>query len=284
MSKLVALIGYPLGHSISPAFQQASFDYYQLDIHYEAWEVESSRLEAVVNRLRHTSILGANVTIPYKEAVVSLLDEIDEPALGIGAVNTVVNRDGKLFGYNTDAPAFIRTLRQDGVFEPDGKRVVLLGAGGVARAVGFALLREKVKSLTIANRTPERAEKLAASLNEKSGSAARIRVLPWGELELNKPLPNCDLLVNCTSIGMRHSPMGDQTPLEAGSIPKDALVYDLVYNPMETPLLREAKKAGARTLGGLAMLVYQGAASFELWVAKRAPLDIMFKRARESLD
>lgn len=284
MSKIVALIGYPLKHSISPFFQQAAFDYYQLDIRYEAWEIESSQLGAAVNSLRQPSFLGANVTIPHKEAVMPLLDEVDEVALEIGAVNTVVNRNGRLYGYNTDAPAFIRALRRDGGFEPEGKRVVILGAGGVARAVGFALVREGIRWLAITNRTTERAGKLAASLGEGAGSNTEIMVLPWGELEQGKALPYCDLLVNCTSIGMRHSAMGDQTSLVARSIPKDALVYDLVYNPLETPLLREAKKAGAHILGGLAMLIYQGAASFELWVAREAPLDIMFKRARGALD
>jgi shikimate dehydrogenase len=283
MDKLVALIGYPLKHSISPSFQQASFDYYQLDVSYKAWEIEPSYLGEAVSKLRQTSVLGANVTIPHKEMVVPLLDKVDEMALGIGAVNTIVNRNGKLTGYNTDAPAFIRTLRQDGGFEPGGKGAVLLGAGGVARAVSIALLREKVESLTITNRTMERAEKLAASLKQKFGSNARIMVLPWRELEINKPLINCDLIINCTSIGMKHGPTEHQTPLIAGVIPKDALVYDLVYNPIETPLLKEARKAGAYTLGGLSMLVYQGAASFEFWVGREAPIEIMFKKAKEAL-
>ncbi len=283
MNKLVALIGYPLTHSISPSFQQASFDYYQLDICYESWEIESSQLEAAINRLRQSSILGANVTIPYKEAVLPLLDELDELVVQIGAANTIVNRDGRLFGYNTDAPAFIRALRQDGDFEPWDKQVVLLGAGGVARAASFALVKEGVRSLTIVNRTMERVERLVAPLREKAGATTAIKILPWEELESSKVLSHADLLVNCTSMGMKHSLLEEQTPLKAGLIPRDVLVYDLVYNPRETPLLKEARKAGARVLGGLVMLVYQGAASFELWVGKEAALDIMFKQAREAL-
>jgi shikimate dehydrogenase len=283
MTKLVALIGYPLEHSVSSVFQQASFDYYQLDLRYESWEVEPSQLETAINRLRQPPFLGANITIPYKEMVMPLLDELDELAVQIGALNTIVNREGKLFGYNTDAPAFIRALRQDGDFEPRDKRAVLLGAGGVARAASFALIKEGVRWLTIANRTLGRAERLAASLRSEASSDTGIAVLPWEELRSGKVLSYGDLLINCTSLGMKHSPMEDKTPLGASSIPKDALVYDLVYNPLETPLLREAKKAGARVLGGLAMLVYQGAASFELWVGREAPLDIMFRRAREAL-
>jgi len=284
MTKLVALIGYPLEHSISPLFQQASFDYHQLDIRYEEWEIESSQLETTINRLRQSPFLGANITIPYKERVIPLLDELDELVVRIGALNTIVNRDGKLFGYNTDAPAFIRALRRDGDFEPRDKRVVLLGAGGVARAASFALIKEGVRWLTIANRTLGRAERLATSLRREAGPGTEVAILPWEELRASKALSYCDLLVNCTSIGTKHSAIENKTPLEAGSIPKDALVYDLVYNPVETPLLKEAKKARARVLGGLAMLVYQGAASFELWVGKEAPVDIMFKRAREALE
>jgi len=283
MTKLVALIGYPLEHSVSPSFQQASFDYYQLDIRYESWEVEPSQVETAVSRLRQSPFLGANITIPYKEMVIPLLDELDELVVQIGALNTIVNRGGKLFGYNTDAPAFIRALRQDGGFEPRDKRVVLLGAGGVARAASFALIKEGVRWLTITNRTLGRAERLANSLRREARLDTGVAVLPWEELRSSKTLSYGDLLINCTSIGMKYSPMENKTPLKASSIPKDALVYDLVYNPVETPLLREAKKAGARVLGGLAMVVYQGAASFELWVGKEAPVDIMLKRAREAL-
>lgn len=283
MNKLVALIGYPLTHSISPLFQQASFDYYQLDICYESWEIELSQLETAVNRLRQSSILGSNVTIPYKEAVLPLLDELDELVVQTGVANTIVNRDGRLFGYNTDAPAFVRALRQEGGFEPEGRRAVILGAGGVARAASFALVEEGVRSLTIVNRTLRRGEKLIASLQKSTALSTELSLLTWEELESSKVLSDADLLVNCTSMGMKHSLLEEQTPLKAGSIPKDALVYDLVYNPRETPLLKEAKKAGARVLGGLAMLVYQGAASFELWVGKEAPLDIMFRQAGEAL-
>jgi len=284
MTKLVALIGYPLQHSISPAFQQAAFDFYGLDIRYEKWEVEASHLEATVNRLRQPSVLGANVTIPHKEVVVPLLDEVDEVVRQIGAVNTIVQRDGRLLGYNTDAPGFVRALRGDGQFEPRGKWAVLLGAGGAARGVAFALVTEGVSRLTIINRTLGRAECLGSVIREGAGARVEIIVLPWEEAESGEALSGCHLLVNCTSVGMKHSPTEDKSPLRAGALPGNALVCDLVYNPIETPLLREAKKAGSRVLGGLSMLVYQGAASFEMWTDRKAPVDIMLKRARESLD
>ena len=174
MLKFAAIIGHPIQHSISPAFQQASFDYYGLDIRYEKWEVRPSELEGTIKLLRQPSHLGANVTIPYKETVIPMLDELDDLVVEIGAVNTIVNRDGKLFGYNTDATAFVKALRHDGDFEPEDKEAILLGAGGAARAIGLVLIREKVKSLIIANRTIERAEKLASSLKEKFGSTTGI--------------------------------------------------------------------------------------------------------------
>jgi shikimate dehydrogenase len=278
MSRTVFLIGYPLGHSISSVFQQAAFDHCQLDVRYENCETEPLQLEATIGSLRQPSILGANVTIPYKEKVMPFLDELDVHAAQIGAVNTIVNRDGKLLGFNTDAPAFIRALRQDASFECRGKNAVLLGAGGVARAVGFALIKEGVEYLAVANRTQDRAEALAGSLSGSSAGATRVVTLPWRGL--GQKLDHYDLLVNCTSIGMRHGATEGETPLEADAIVKGALICDLVYNPEETPLLREARKAGAFVLGGLAMLIYQGAASFELWAGREAPVDIMSGKAR----
>jgi shikimate dehydrogenase len=283
MTKLVALIGHPLQHSISPAFQQAAFDYCGLDLRYEKWEAEGPHLETVIGRLRQASVLGANVTIPHKEAAMPLLDEADTLAAEIGAVNTLVNRDGRLSGYNTDASGFVRALRQEGEFEPGGRSVVVLGAGGAARAACFALAKEGVRRLTIVNRTLGRAESLAGWIRRHTTADQEVVALPWEGLTSDKGLSSCDLLVNCTSLGMRHSPWEGMTPLDADSIPRNALVYDLVYNPVETPLLRQAKIAGARVLEGLAMLVYQGAASFEIWVAREAPVDIMFRAARESL-
>lgn len=283
MNRIVSLIGYPIKHSISPAFQQAAFDYYRLDLRYEKWEIEPSKLDITINLLRQSKYLGANVTIPYKEAVIPLLDELDDLVIEIGAVNTIVNRAGKLFGYNTDAPAFIRSLREDGDFELKGKDVVLLGAGGAARAVGLAILGENANLLTVANRSTERAVNLVDSLKKKTRYNSEIRVLPWGDIPINKPVSDCDLLVNCTSIGTRYGVTEGETPLKAKSIPEHALVYDLVYNPIETPLLKEARKAGARTLGGLSMLVYQGAASFEMWTNEKPVLDLMLFNARKAL-
>ena len=282
MSKSVVLIGHPLRHSISPAFQQAAFDDHGLNVKYEKWETPEAELPATVDRLRAGSILGANVTIPCKEKIIPLLDELSDTAARIGAVNTVVNRSGRLMGFNTDVEGFVTSLREDADYRLRNRKVVVLGAGGVARAVVFALLNEEVTSVTVFNRSLERGRMLVRSFARAAGRIP-LAAPPWTELETSVALQDCDLLVNCTSIGMRFSATETETPLEASLIPKDALVYDLVYNPEETPFLREAKKAGAETLGGLSMLVYQGAASFELWTGEKAPVDIMLRTAREAL-
>ena len=280
MTKFVGLIGYRLKHSISPQFQQAAFDYLGLDIRYEVWDTGKDELPNVVEEIRQPSKLGANVTIPYKEAVLPFLDKVDQLARRIGAVNTIMKRDDKLVGYNTDASGFIRALEEEGGFAPKGKRAVLVGAGGAARAVGFALVCAGVKSLVILNRTQDRGEALAWDLKISDTKVIAVR---WKDGRALTALSECDLLVNCTSVGMKDSASEGRSPIGMGLIPKRALVYDVVYNPIETPLIAAAKKAGARTLGGLPMLVYQGAASFELWTGKAAPIDIMMKAAKRAL-
>ena len=291
MSKYIGLIGYPIKHSISPFFQQAALDYYQLDIRYEAWETAPAQLQDIVNDLRRPQNIGANVTVPYKETVLPLLDEVDELAGSIGAVNTIVKKADRLVGSNTDAYGFIEVLDKEGHFDPEGRKVFILGAGGVARAVCFALVQRKVASLAITDGIFERASALAENLmnytKRISASPRELKTeidhLRWEKLSSASTLNNCDLIVHCTTIGMKDSPQEGQSPLSLEVIPKNALVYDVVYNPWPTPLLKLAQKAGANTLGGLPMLVYQGAASFKLWIGREAPVDIMFNKAKEAL-
>ena len=286
MPKFIGLIGYPLKHSISPYFQQAALDYYQLYIRYEKWETSPEELELTVKKLREPQNLGANITVPYKEAVLPLLNEIDDLANLIGAVNTIAQKDDKLIGFNTDAYGFIEALYKEGHFEAEGKQVVIIGAGGAARAVSFALVQKKISSLTIVNLTLERAKALADSLKSyiyDSSLKTKVNTLPWQSLSSRRTFDHCQLIVNCTTIGTKYSSQEGQSPLSIKVIPKDILVYDLVYNPWPTPLLQVAQEAGANILGGLAMLVYQGAASFELWTGREAPVDIMFKKAKEAL-
>jgi shikimate dehydrogenase len=282
MTKLIGLIGYPLAHSISPAFQQAALDYVGIDARYELWETEREALAERVAGMRRPDRLGANVTVPHKELVIPLLDEIDPLAARIGAVNTIVNRGGRLCGYNTDMTGFARALRQDGGFDPSGAHVVLLGAGGAGRAATMALVQGKAASVTIADLVPERAQRLVQDLGGQGETLLRA-VLATKDNLASAVMKNCQLLVNCTPIGMRHSKEEHDLPMLPELIPPGILVVDIIYNPLETRFLAEAKKRGARTLGGLPMLVYQGAASFELWTVLPAPLDVMFKAARKAL-
>ncbi|MCL0066018.1 shikimate dehydrogenase [Dehalococcoidia bacterium] len=283
MKQKVGLIGYPVGHSISPAFQQAAFDHLGLDIDYELWETEPDNLREVVQNIRSPERLGANVTVPYKKDVLSLLDRVDELALDIGAVNTIVKRDIGLIGYNTDAGGFLRALEEEGRFDPRGKRVTMIGAGGVARAIGFVLVRAGVESLTLFDIDIERAQRLATALVGADSCASSITTLSSNQGNFEEAVFSADLLVNCTPVGMKHSAGEGQSPLAKELISPRSLVYDAVYNPIETPLLKSAVEVGARTLGGLSMLVYQGAASFELWTGWKAPLDIMSARAKSAL-
>ncbi len=280
MTRLAGIFGYPLDHSISPRFQQAAFDHCSLDVSYKAWPVATDRLEPEVRKLRDDGYLGANVTVPHKERIGTFLDDLEPLAKALGAVNTIVKEDSRLVGYNTDAHGFMEALRKDGACDPKGLSVLVLGAGGAARAAVFALVGAEVASLIIANRTLARAESLAG---EFEAASAGVEAVPMEEPALAAACKKADLIVNTTSMGMRHGIAEGETPLKAGTIRARSLVYDLVYNPAETPLLVEAKAAGAKTLGGLPMLVYQGAASFELWTGRPAPIDVMFEAARKAL-
>ncbi|OIP26682.1 MAG: shikimate dehydrogenase [Dehalococcoidia bacterium CG2_30_46_19] len=284
MPDFIGLIGYPVKHSISPYFQQAALDYYHLDIRYQLWETSPEKLSSRIAGLREPQNLGANVTTPYKETVLPLLDEVDEQASLIEAVNTIAKRDDKLVGFNTDADGFITALRNKGKFEPEGVEAVILGAGGVARAVCFSLVQNKVGSLTIMDGILDKSKALAEHINRyvtQAGLKTRIAVLPWQSVNSADTFERCQLIVHCTTIGMKYSPQQEQSPLSGDVIPEGILVYDVVFNPRVTPLLQLARKAGADILGGLPMLVYQGAASFELWTGKKAPVDIMFNKAEE---
>jgi shikimate dehydrogenase len=205
---------------------------------------------------------------------------VDQWATEAGAVNTIVHREGRLTGHNTDSYGFLRALREAGGFEPAGRRVLVLGAGGAARGVALALIREGISQLLVANRTVSRAEPLVRLARER-GVAGQALPLAWNELSL--AAVQSDLIVNCTTIGMAHGPDPQGTPLLRHQIPPTSLVYDLVYNPLETPLLRAAARAGAGVLGGIQMLVYQGAASFELWTGKPAPVEVMLQAATRAM-
>ena len=280
MTKRLGIIGYPIGHSISPIFQQAALDALGIDATYEKWEVTPEGVGDFVNGLRAPDSWGINITLPHKQAVIPLLDEVDEWAAAAGAVNTIVNHDGRLTGHNTDGPGFLRALLVETGYDPKGTRALILGAGGAARGILLALARGGVDSLVIANRTMERAETLAKLAVE---NGVKSEAIPIAGNVLIKAAASADLIVNCTSVGMSHGPDEQGTPLTAAQIPASAIVNDVVYTPLETPLLREAAAAGATALGGLHMLVYQGVLSFQMWTGQDAPADVMLAAATKEM-
>jgi shikimate dehydrogenase len=278
--KIVGLIGYPLGHSISPKMHNTAFKFLDLNYEYLLYEVNPKDLERALNGFRATHIAGFNVTIPFKEKVVEYLDEITKLARLIGAVNTVENQDGKLVGYNTDGPGFIESLKEDVNFDPKGKISVVLGAGGAGKAVSLMLAHEGAKEITISDIDEKKAKDLSLYLNAHFGTKT-ASVAPNSQ-DLQIKIEKADLLVNTTPIGMH--PNVDASPLDKNiEFHPRLIVYDLVYNPSKTKLMKEAEKAGAKAVTGLGMLVRQGALAFSIFTDKDAPIKVMWQAAKEAL-
>ncbi len=275
--KIFLLIGDPVERSLSPAMHNAAFKELGLNCVYAAIEVPQRFLADAMAGIRAMKISGLNVTVPHKIAVAGLLDELDESASLTGAVNTIKNQRGKLIGFNTDGEGALRALESK-IGPVKGKDVVLLGAGGAAHAIAFSLVRAGAR-LTIANRTAPRAKVLASIIEQKLG--AIVKTIPMNRDKLKDALRGADMLINSTSVGMY--PNASQTLVTSDMMHRGLVVNDIVYKPLETRLLREAKRAGARTINGLGMLVHQGALSFEIWTGKRAPIKVMDAAARKEL-
>lgn len=279
-TKICALIGDPVEHTMSPVMHNTAFHKLGLDYLYIPFRVSAEALPQAVDGLRALNVRGFNVTIPHKVSVMPLLDELDPLAERIGAVNTVVNDDGKLRGYNTDTAGFLRALLECGV-KPEGKKVVVLGAGGASRAISY-ILAENGAQLTILNRKLELdwAEDIAKLIRDILGK--EVKVLELLPDYLSNALKGADLLVNATSVGM--SPNSEVSPVTAGLLNDKLAVFDVIYNPIKTLLLKEADEAGARTMGGIDMLAWQGALSFEKWTGRKAPVDLMRQEAVKMLE
>jgi shikimate dehydrogenase len=270
-TKVCCVIGDPVEHSLSPLMQNAAFKEKGLDYIYVPFNVRFAELGRAVHGIRSLHIKGANITIPHKVEVISYLDEIDTLAEKIGAVNTIVNRKGVLKGYNTDAAGFYQAMIA-AKCDPEDKNVVLLGAGGAARAIAF-MLAQNGAVITVINRNFDKAKELADHVFHHFGR--RIHPLTWEQGNIKAALNKADVIVNATSIGMYPSVTGIPFPITL--IRPTHVVFDLVYNPYKTRLLAGAEKFGARIISGLEMLVWQGAASFKLWTDQDAPVDIMKK-------
>ncbi len=275
--KLFALIGDPVEQSLSPAMHNATFQALGLNYVYIALRVLKPTLADAIAGVRALDIAGLNVTIPHKISIVSLLDELDESASLVGAVNTVKNDRGKLIGFNTDGEGALRAL-QGKIGSVKGKEVVLLGAGGAARAIAFSLAKTRAR-ITIANRTVPRARALASTIEQKLG--VNVEVTALNRAELTKVLENADVLINATSAGMY--PKTEKTLVRASMMRRGLVVHDIVYEPLRTKLLREASRAGVKIIDGLEMLVHQGALAFEIWTGRRAPINIMRAAAKREL-
>jgi shikimate dehydrogenase len=272
--KLCYLLGYPVGHSMSAVMHNAAFQGYELK------SVPPGELGAfVASELRSADFVGGSVTIPHKVAIMEHLDGVDPSALMIGAVNTIVKKDGRLEGYNTDGTGALR-----GIIEVhgaiDGSRVVMMGAGGAARAVGYHL-STRVEELTIANRTLEKAEELARALSANPDCRATVKSIPLDDDVLRASIREADILVNGTPLGMH--PEIEKTPVEKDLLHPGLLVFDLVYNPIKTKLLRDALEVGASILPGVNMLVYQGATAFKMWTGEDPPVETMRAAVVEAL-
>ena len=268
-TKVCGVIGDPIEHTMSPVMHNAAFKNKGVDYLYLPFRVKREELGKAIEGMRALNMRGLNVTIPHKVAVIQFLDELDHLADRIGAVNTIVNDDGVLTGYNTDATGFLQALLGKGI-EPKGKKVVILGAGGASRAISF-ILAERGSSLFILNRTWDKAKVCADRISQIFQSEATALKLD-GE-NLATALSKADILINATSVGM--SPDINETPVTSNLLKPSLVVFDIVYNPIKTRLQREAEAAGATTISGLDMLVWQGALAFEKWTGLKAPIGVM---------
>ncbi|MFB3072549.1 MAG: shikimate dehydrogenase [bacterium] len=274
------IIGHPLGHTLSPLMHNTAFQELGLPYYYEAEDVPPEGLAEAVERFRAEGVVGLSVTIPHKEAILPFLDEVDEEVERLGAANTVVLVEGRFVGTNTDGIGFMRSLKEDGGYDPEGRSAVVLGAGGAARAVAAHLALSGADSVVIANRTLSRAERLATDLARAVGRQC-FEPLPLEATATAEAIRQADCLINATSVGMA----GDRRlPVPAALIEPHLVVYDIVYRPLVTPLLEAALARGASIINGLGMLVYQGAEAFRRWTGQEMPIDIVRSTLEAALE
>ncbi len=279
-TKVVGLFGYPVRHTLSPVFQNAAFQAKKLNFIYLPFEVTPQLLSFAIKSLPALGIAGVNITIPHKENVMQYLSGVTNEAMIMGAVNTVEVVDGKLIGYNTDGYGFITSLKKDLKTELKGKKIMVLGAGGGARAVVLKALMERVGKVYIGDAVEEKVVKLISDVK---------RIYPDSDVvaynlknnEVKGILEEVEILINATPVGMKKD---DPLLIKPEWMKKGLMVYDLIYNPFETKLLKAAKKKGCRCCNGLGMLLHQGAKSFEIWTGKKAPVDVMKRALQKAID
>jgi shikimate dehydrogenase len=273
--KIYGLIGYPVKHSLSPLMHNAAFSHLKINAEYKLFPLQPNELQDFLKNFKKNNIFGLNVTVPYKEKVMPLLDKMSKEARLIGAVNTIKASRNKLYGFNTDGQGFLKHLTCDLKFNLKGKTIAFIGAGGAARAVSVYLSKGNPKRISVYDIDKAKAKAIVKHLKENFKNVDFRFVNSVAELNIN----DTDLLINATPIGMRGA---DHCLVDEKYIHKNLLVYDLIYNPKETKLLRLAKKKGAKVSNGLGMLLYQGALSFEIWIGKKAPIEIMRSALNEA--
>jgi shikimate dehydrogenase len=270
-TRIYGLIGNPIGHTLSPVMFNAAFSEYGLDCIYVPFRVEKKFLGKAIDGMRALDIAGLNVTIPYKVEVMKMLDEVDEEAQRIGAVNTIVNSSGVLKGFNTDGQGFLYALHRQSI-DIAGKNILVLGAGGASRAIVSALAVHNA-NITILNRTFDKAKELARTVHRKPGTS--IKAMELNLDNLGKCIVAADVLINSTNLGMTPETDVSAVPPSLLKLKPELTVVDIVYNPLETKLITDAENAGCKVVEGIHMLVGQGALSFEKWMGRKAPVELM---------
>lgn len=273
----LGVFGDPVAHSLSPQMQNAALQHCKIDIQYVRFQISPDELREALKLVRDLKFVGVNLTVPHKIAALKLVDDLEEGAKSIGAVNAVKN-NGKLHGLNTDGKGFARAIREEFVVDLRDLRVMILGAGGAARAIAMQCAKENCERLVIANRTLEKGKKLADELRDffagprVLGPVARLQAIAWDEAAFRFQIGNVDLIVNATPLGLNRS---DPSPIPARLLAPHLMVYDTIYSERRTPFVSAAVEAGARGANGLSMLLHQGALAFEIWFGREAPLNVM---------
>ena len=274
----LGVFGDPVEHSFSPQIQNAALKETKTALQYARFHIRADELSESLQLARKWQFVGLNLTVPHKIAAVSLMDSIDELARKIGAINTVRLTDNRLVGFNTDGEGFGRAVRENFAIDLRDLRVMILGAGGAARAIAFHCALEKCERMVIANRDTKKAKQLTNELRDYFsgprvlGPVARLEAVPWDENAIRFQLANSDLVVNATPIGLQRR---DPSPVPARVLAPHLMVFDTVYSEGRSPFVRAAEEAGARAADGRAMLLYQGAAAFEIWFDRLAPIEAM---------
>jgi shikimate dehydrogenase len=276
----LGVFGDPVEHSLSPQMQNAALEQSKIEMQYARFHILSDELRAALDLIRKLEFVGLNLTIPHKIAALELLDSVDDNVKRTGAVNVIKVENGKLHGFNTDGRGFSRAVREEFSVDLRDLRVLVLGAGGAARAIALQCAKENCERLVIANGTFEKGQQLADSLRnffegpKVLGPVARLQAISWEERAFQFQIANVDLIVNATPVGLNR---GDPSPIPSRLLAPHLMVYDTIYTDKRTPLVSAAIEAGARATNGLSMLLHQGALAFEIWFQREAPIEVMRK-------